>query len=328
MTLSLVIISLILLALVFDFINGFHDAANSIATIVATETLTPRQAVVLACIFNIIGLFIFDLHIAATIGKGIVDPNIVDLATIFGALTGAIIWNLITWYYGLPSSSSHALIGGIIGSAVAKAGFDIVILSGITKVAIFIILSPIIGFCLAFILIIILKFCLKYIDSYSLFYRRLQIITCSLYSIGHGSNDAQKTAGVIFLILVAGGIMNSNENVPYWVAVISFIVMGLGTLAGGWRIVETMGKKLARLDPRNGVAAEAAGSTLLFLTSSLGIPVSTTHCITGSILGAGAADDKKIIGWKVMKRIGMAWIITIPCSAILSACFYEFILLF
>lgn len=318
MELLLPVLVLIALALAFDFINGFHDAANSVATVIATNTLTPRMAILLACIFNIVGLFIFHLGIAATIGKGMVDPAVVDFFVIGAGLSGAIVWNLITWWYGLPSSSSHALIGGVVGAAIAKAGLSVVIVSGVAKIAAFIVLSPLIGLMLAFAVNWSLKTFLPNVKPKDRMYKWGQIISSSLYSIGHGSNDAQKTAGIIFLILVAGGYMTATDAVPYWVAVVSFVVMGLGTLAGGWKIIKTMGYKITELKPRGGFSAEMAGSTMLFTSAAMGIPVSTTHVITGSIIGVGASEDKKI-KWKVLRSIFAAWALTIPAAAAIAA---------
>lgn len=316
------VLLLIALALAFDFINGFHDAANSISTVVATKTLTPRNAIILACLFNVVGLFIFHLGIAATIAKGMVLPSAVDLYVIAAGLIGAIVWNLITWYKGLPSSSSHALIGGVVGAVIAKAGFDAVIIEGITKIAAFIVLSPLIGMILSIIIGFIIAKALPKIAPDSKVYRYGQIVSSSLYSIGHGSNDAQKTAGVIFLILVAGGFLPATATVPYWVAVVSFIVMGLGTLAGGWKIIKTMGYKITDLKPRGGFAAETGGSIMLFLSSFLGIPVSTTHTITGAIVGVGVTENAGKIKWKTLRRIFIGWLATIPVSAIIAASVY------
>lgn len=316
------IIFLICLALAFDFINGFHDAANSISTVIATGTLKPRTAVILAGIFNIVGLFIFHLSIAATIGKGIVDPVFVDFYVIGAALASAIVWNLITWAVGLPSSSSHALIGGVIGAVVAKVGWIGVIPEGIEKVAAFIIISPIVGLILGYSLNWILKRIVPH-KAESVLYRHGQIISSCLYSIGHGANDAQKTAGIIFLILIAGGLMQKTDDIPYWVAMISFLVMGLGTLAGGWRIIRTMGYKITKLKQRGGFSAEVAGSTMLFTSAALGIPVSTTHTITGSIVGVGLSETKKV-KWKTIRKIVFAWFLTIPAAGVIAASFYIF----
>ena len=316
------VILLISLALIFDFINGFHDAANSVSTVIATGTLKPKTAIILACIFNVVGLFIFHLSIAATIGKGIVDPIFVDFYVIGAALIGAIVWNLITWAVGLPSSSSHALIGGVVGAILAKVGWIGIIPAGLEKIGAFIIISPVIGLILGFSLNWILKHTMSH-KAESIIYRYGQIISSCMYSIGHGSNDAQKTAGIIFLILIAGGLMQKTDDIPYWVAVISFVVMGLGTLAGGWRIIRTMGYKITKLKQRGGFSAEVAGSAMLFASAALGIPVSTTHTITGSIVGVGLSETKKV-KWKTIRKIVFAWFLTIPAAGLLSASFYIF----
>lgn len=321
-TLLLAVIILVAVALIFDFTNGFHDAANSIATVVATGTLTPTQAVCMAAFFNFIAMWIFELKIAATIGRGIVDPSVVDLYVLFGCLSGAIVWNMITWWFGLPTSSSHAIIGGLVGAVVAKAGFDPLIDEGIIKVAAFILIAPILGFILGAGLFTILKVSILESHRSEKWFRWLQVVSASLYSLGHGTNDAQKTAGVIFLILIAGGYLSKNDAIPFWVVFSSFAVMGLGTLAGGWRIVKTLGYKLTALNPRSGFAAEMGGSMMLFGASSMGVPVSTTHTITGSILGVGSAQKEPDVAWKVAGRILIAWIITIPASALLSASFW------
>lgn len=321
----IVIIALVLIALAFDFSNGFHDAANSIATVVATGVLTPLNAVILAAVCNFAAMFIFDWKIAATVGKGIVDALSVDAHVIFGALIGAIIWNIITWYYGLPTSSSHALIGSLVGAVIAKAGGTGPILwDGAGKVLTFIVISPILGFLLG----AGLKTAARAIvpvntDRSNWWFRKLQLISCALYSLGHGTNDAQKTAGIILLILISGGILTTSSAIPYWVMFVSFAAMGLGTLAGGWRIVQTMGFKLTELTPKSGFCAELGGSMMLFGASWLGIPVSTTHTITGSILGAGAAKPNQIVNWNLARNILIAWIVTIPASAILGAAFWH-----
>lgn len=321
-TMLLAVIILVAVALIFDFTNGFHDAANSIATVVATGTLTPTQAVCMAAFFNFVAMWVFELKIAATIGKGIVDPSIVDLYVLFGCLSGAIVWNMITWWFGLPTSSSHAIIGGLVGAVIAKAGFGPLIDEGIIKVAAFILIAPILGFILGAGLFTILKVSILESQRSEKWFRWLQVVSASLYSLGHGTNDAQKTAGVIFLILVAGGYLTKNDVIPFWVVLSSFAVMGLGTLAGGWRIVKTLGYKLTALNPRSGFAAEMGGSMMLFGASSMGVPVSTTHTITGSILGVGSAQKEPDVAWKVAGRILIAWLITIPAAALLSASFW------
>lgn len=318
------VILLVGLALVFDFINGFHDAANSVATVIATGTLKPKQAVVLAFIFNIVGLFIFHLAVAATIGKGIIDPSIVDFNLIAAGLIGAISWNLITWAFGLPSSSSHALIGGVVGAAIAKAGsFDPIVWAGMNKTLLFIVISPLAGMALAAALAFILRRIFPNVKPGNKMYRYGQIISSSLYSIGHGANDAQKTAGIIFLVLIAGGLLSAESDIPYWVAAISFLVIGLGTLAGGWRIIHTMANKITDLKPRGGFAAEMAGSIMLFTSSGLGIPVSTTHAITGSIVGSGAVENAGKIQWGTLRNIVIAWVLTIPAAAIIGGLLYQ-----
>jgi len=320
--LTLIVISLILLALIFDFTNGFHDAANSIATVVATGTLTATQAVVMAAICNFISMFIMNLSVAATIGKGIVVPSAIDLYVIAGALCGAISWNMITWYFGLPTSSSHALIGGIIGSVVAIGGANNLLWEGLGKTLIFIVASPCIGFILgAGINTIIRNLLPETTEKQLRFFRWAQISSAAFYSLGHGSNDAQKTAGIIWLILIVSGFVSTASNIPMWAVWCSFIAMGLGTLAGGWRIVQTLGFKLTRLDSRGGFMAETGGGMMLFIASGLGIPVSTTHTITGSILGVGASQSEPKVKWKKAQEILIAWILTIPAAGFLAAAF-------
>lgn len=317
------IISLIVLALIFDFTNGFHDSANSIATVVATGTLTPRQAVVMAAIFNFGAMFFVSHHVAATIGKGIVSPSVVDLNIIFGCLMGAIAWNMITWYYGLPTSSSHALIGGLIGATLCKAGADALMWDNILRISSFIVLSPVIGFMLgAGINTAARAIWPTHNDQLDKRFRWAQLVSSAAYSTGHGANDAQKTAGIIFLILVASKQLTANEQIPLWVIGASFVAIGLGTLAGGWRIVNTLGFKLTKLDSRGGFCAETGGSIMLFTASALGIPVSTTHTITGGILGVGASETEPNVKWKTARGIVLAWIITIPASALIAAAFY------
>ena len=317
------VVALIAIALIFDFTNGFHDAANSIATVVATKTLTPLQAVSMAAFFNFVIMFFITFKVAATMGKGIVDPGAVTLFVVFGCLAGAIVWNLITWWLGMPTSSSHALIGGLVGAAVTANGWDVVIEDGLYRIAAFIVAAPLIGFALgATINTIIRNIFSHYTVIQEKWFRRLQIVSAACYSMGHGANDAQKTAGIIFLILLAGGIITKGDPIPMWAIWSSFIVMGLGTLAGGWRIVQTLGFKLTNLNPRQGFAAETGGSIMLFSASAMGIPVSTTHVITGSILGTGASEPKPEVKWKKAAEIVLAWILTIPCSAILGSAFY------
>lgn len=321
-TLLWVLILLIALALAFDFMNGFHDAANSIATIVSTGVLRPGQAVLWAATFNFIALFIFGLSVAATIGKGMVNPAIVDYHVIFGALVGAILWNVITWYFGIPSSSSHALIGGMIGAAVAKAGTGALIGSGIMKTVIFILVSPTLGFVLGGLLMLIVSWVFRKstprrVDKW---FRRGQLVSCALYSLGHGSNDAQKTLGIIWLLLITAGYATKDVNtLPYWAIISCYAAISLGTLFGGWRIVKTMGQKITKLKPVGGFCAETGGAMTLFIASSAGIPVSTTHTITGAIVGVGASRKLSAVRWGVAGNIVWAWIFTIPASAFMSA---------
>lgn len=316
-------ILLIAVALIFDFTNGFHDAANSIATVVATKTLTPVQAVSMAAFFNFIVMFFITFKIAAVIGKGIVDPTAVTLYVVFGCLAGAICWNIITWLFGMPTSSSHALIGGLVGAAVTASGWGTVNEDGFYKILSFIVAAPIIGFVLgAGINTIIRNIVPREEDKHESWFRRLQLVSSACYSMGHGANDAQKTAGIIFLILLASGLISPNASIPMWAIWSSFVVMGLGTLVGGWRIVQTLGFKLTNLTPRQGCAAEAGGSMMLFTASAMGVPVSTTHVITGSILGVGASEPDPKVKWKKAGEILVAWILTIPCSALLASAFY------
>lgn len=316
-----IIIAIIAVALAFDFINGFHDAANSIATIVSTRVLTPQWAVIWAAFFNFIAFLFFGLHVAETIGKGVVDPAIVDPIVVFAGLMGAIIWDLLTWYYGIPSSSSHALIGGLAGAAVAKAGVHALNVSGFLKIGVSIILSPLLGFTLAFILMIAVSFLFfrstpHKVDSW---FRRLQFVSASLYSLGHGGNDAQKTMGIITVLLFSTGYLGTTFHVPLWVVLSCHAAMGLGTLFGGWRIVKTMGMKITKLKPVGGFCAETAGAATLFLATGLGIPVSTTHTITGSIIGVGSVTKFSAVRWGVAERIVWAWVLTIPASAFIAA---------
>lgn len=316
------VVGLILLALAFDFTNGFHDAANSIATVVATGTLTPKQAVALAAICNFVVVFFISLSVAATIGKGIVVASSVTLTVIAGALMGAIAWNLITWYFGLPTSSSHALIGGLVGATLVVNGPHALIVDGLVKVLVFIVASPLIGFILGAGLNTIARNALPTTTpQQTRVFRYLQIASSAFYSMGHGANDAQKTAGIIWLILMAGGILTPADPIPLWAVYASFAAMGLGTMAGGWRIVQTLGFKLTHLDTQGGFTAETGGGVMLFVASALGIPVSTTHTITGSILGVGASQSNPQVKWKKAREIVVAWVVTIPASAFLAAAF-------
>ena len=315
------LVILVMLALAFDFMNGFHDAANSIATVVSTGVLRPYQAVAWAAFFNFVAIFIFHLKVAATVGKGIVDPVAIDHYVIFGALIGAIIWNLITWYYGIPSSSSHALIGGFTGAAVAKAGFGALLPSGLLKILAFIVLAPVIGLCLGFTLMVGTLWAVRRIRPSRVdgLFRRLQLLSAACYSLGHGTNDAQKTMGIISILLFSAGYLGSEFYVPFWVILAAHAAIGLGTFAGGWRIVKTMGMKLTKLRPIGGFCAETAGAVMLIGTAIGGIPVSTTHTITGSIMGVGATQRLSAVRWGVAGEIVWAWVLTIPLSALIAA---------
>ncbi len=321
MEISLVVIVLIIaVALAFDFINGFHDAANSIATIVSTRVLRPHWAVVWAAFFNFIAFLFFGLHVANTIGKGVVDPTVIDPIVVFSALIGAIVWDLITWYYGIPSSSSHALIGGLAGAAVAKAGVGALQSAGFIKIVVSIVISPLLGFVLAFIFmttvsILFFKATPRRVDQS---FRILQFLSAALYSLGHGGNDAQKTMGIITVLLFSTGYLGATFHVPLWVVLSCHAAMGLGTLFGGWRIVKTMGMKITKLKPVGGFCAETSGAITLFLATALGIPVSTTHTITGSIMGVGTVNKFSAVRWGVAERIVWAWILTIPASAFIA----------
>ncbi len=326
-TITVTLVLLVLLALAFDFMNGFHDAANSIATVVSTGVLKPWQAVLWAAMFNMLafafyklGIHFFELKVAATVGKGIIEPSFVDNRVIFGALLGAIAWNLITWYYGIPSSSSHALIGGMIGAAVAKAGTAPLLAPGIIKAAAFIIVSPLLGMLLGALLMLLVSWiCFRQtprrVDRW---FRRLQLVSSAAYSLGHGSNDAQKTMGIIWLLLISAGV-TGKDHLPAWVIISCYIAIGLGTMFGGWRIVKTMGQRITKLKPVGGFAAETGGAITLFLATGLGVPVSTTHTITGAIIGVGAAQRSSAVRWAVAGNIVIAWVITIPASAGIAA---------
>ena len=317
-----VVVLLVALALLFDFMNGFHDAANSIATVVSTGVLKPQQAVLFAAFFNFIAIGIFHLKIAATVGKGIVEPGIVDYHVVFGALVGAITWNVVTWFYGIPSSSSHALIGGIVGSVTAKAGLDALIGAGIWKTVAFILVSPTLGFILGSLLMVVVAWIFRRttpirVDNW---FRRLQLVSAGLYSLGHGGNDAQKTIGIIWMLLIATGYTSATDAMPPgWVIWSCYIAIGLGTMFGGWRIVKTMGQKITKLKPVGGFCAETGGAMTLFLASWLGVPVSTTHTITGAIVGVGSTQRASAVRWGVAGNIVWAWIFTIPASAAVAA---------
>jgi len=314
------VLFLIALALAFDFLNGFHDAANSIATIVSTGAMSPRWAVVWAAFFNFVAFLVFGVAVASTIGKGIIDPAIVDHYVVFGALVGAIVWNLITWYYGIPSSSSHALVGGLVGAGVAKGGVGKLVAGGVLKTAAAIVLSPLLGFALAIALMIAVSWLFvrstpRRIDRW---FQQLQFVSAALYSLGHGGNDAQKTMGIIWMLLIASGLSAATEPLPFWVVLACQAAMGLGTLFGGWRIVKTMGMKITKLKPVSGFCASASGAMTLFVATGLGIPVSTTHTITGSIVGVGSAQKFSAVRWGVAGNIVWAWIFTIPGSAFIA----------
>jgi PiT family inorganic phosphate transporter len=320
---SVTLAFLIFVALAFDLINGMHDAANSIATVVSTRVLKPHWAVAWAAFFNFAAYFIFESNVASTVGKGIISPDIVDNAVIFGALAGAITWNLITWWGGIPSSSSHALVGGLVGAGITKAGFKVLVWSGLSKTLYAIVLSPFTGFVLGILLIVLVSWLFIRVNPGMAdgIFRKLQLLSSALYSLGHGSNDAQKTAGIIAVLLYSNGVY-SEFHVPAWAVFSCYIVMGLGTMMGGWRIVHTMGSKITRLTPMQGACAETAGALTLFGASYLGIPVSTTHTITGAIVGVGSARRASAVRWNVAGSIVWAWVITIPASAILAGIYY------
>ncbi|MFJ3045049.1 anion permease [Herbaspirillum chlorophenolicum] len=318
-----ILVLLIVLALLFDFMNGFHDAANAIATVVSTGVLRPQTAVAMAAFFNLAAVFVFhQLHVAASVGKGTIEPAVVDHYVVFGALIGAIFWNLVTWYYGIPSSSSHALIGGLVGSAVAKAGTGALISSGLLKTILFIVLSPLLGLLFGSIMMLMVSWIFfrstpRKIDGW---FRRLQLLSASMYSLGHGGNDAQKTIGVIWMLLIAAGYSSVGaEAPPMWVIISCYCAISLGTLFGGWRIVKTMGQKITKLKPVGGFCAETGGAITLFIATALGIPVSTTHTITGAIVGVGASQKMSAVRWGVAGNIVWAWIFTIPASAFVAA---------
>jgi inorganic phosphate transporter, PiT family len=315
------LVILIVVALAFDFLNGFHDAANSIATIVSTRVLRPQWAVLWAAFFNFVAFLFFGLMVAATVGKGIVDPAIVDHYVVFGALIGAISWNIITWYFGIPSSSSHALIGGLAGAAVAKGGVGSLVASGFLMTTAAIVLSPLLGLVLGALLMLAVSWIFsgttpRRVDRW---FRRLQFVSASLYSLGHGGNDAQKTMGIIWMLLIAAGVTGPKDPLPFWVVIACQSAMALGTMFGGWRIVKTMGQKITKLKPVGGACAETGGAITLFLATWLGIPVSTTHTITGAIVGVGSVNKFNAVRWGVAGNIIWAWILTIPCSAFIAA---------
>ena len=329
-----VVVVVVGIALAFDFINGFHDAANSIATVVSTRVLTPRAAVAVAALFNFIAFLVFPLHVADTIGKGIIDPSVVDLPVIAGALIGAIIWNLLTWWWGLPSSSSHALVGGLIGAGVAKGGVGVLGTTKIVQTAVFIVISPLVGMLVSGMMTILCAWLLRHrtpgkVDQW---FRRLQLLSASAFSVSHGGNDAQKTMGIITVLLYSQGYLGETfpkgDEVPFWIVISCHVAMGLGTLSGGWRIVKTMGMRLTKLKPFGGFCAETGGSAAIFLATALGVPVSTTHTITGAIVGVGAVNRPGSVRWGVAARIIWAWVFTIPMSAIFAVMTYYVLVLF
>jgi PiT family inorganic phosphate transporter len=316
---------LVLLALAFDFMNGFHDAANSIATVVSTGVLKPQTAVLFAAFFNVVAIFVFQLKVAATVGKGIVDSDVVDQYVVFGALIGAISWNLVTWWYGIPSSSSHALIGGIVGATVAKAGTGKLVLGGVMKTVLFIVVSPALGFVLAALLMVAVAWICRRTSPLRVdnWFRRLQLLSAGLYSLGHGGNDAQKTIGIIWMLLIASGsVAAASTSPPAWVIWCCYTAIGAGTLFGGWRIVKTMGQRITKLKPVGGFCAETGGALTLFMATALGVPVSTTHTITGAIVGVGAVRNASKVRWGVAGNIVWAWVLTIPASAAVAALAY------
>ena len=320
-----VVMLLVALALAFDFMNGFHDAANSIATVVSTGVLKPAQAVLFAATFNFIAIFIFHLSVAATVGKGIVQPGIVDVNVVFGALVGAITWNAITWYYGIPSSSSHALIGGIVGAVIAKSGVDSLVVAGVMRTVAFIFVSPLLGFVLGSLMMVAVAWIFRRTRPMKVdrWFRRLQLVSAGAYSLGHGGNDAQKTIGIIWMLLIATGYAaTEDKSPPTWTIVSCYMAIAAGTMFGGWRIVKTMGQKITKLKPVGGFCAETGGAMTLFLATALGVPVSTTHTITGAIVGVGSTQRASAVRWGVAGNIVWAWIFTIPASACVAAVAY------
>lgn len=320
-----VVVVLVVLAVLFDFMNGFHDAANSIATVVSTGVLKPGQAVLFAAFFNVVAIIVFNYTVAATVGKGIVQPGVVDTHVVFGALVGAITWNLVTWYYGIPSSSSHALIGGIVGAVIAKAGASVLIPAGILKTVAFIFISPLLGYVLGSLMMVLVAWVFRVARPLKVdkWFRRLQLLSAGAYSLGHGGNDAQKTIGIIWMLLIATGYASaSDKSPPSWAVVSCYMAIGAGTMFGGWRIVRTMGQKITKLKPVGGFCAEAGGALTLFMATALGVPVSTTHTITGAIVGVGSVQRPSAVRWGVAGNIVWAWIFTIPASAFVAAVAY------
>jgi PiT family inorganic phosphate transporter len=321
---SAALITLVFVALAFDFLNGLHDAANSIATIVSTRVLRPHYAVFWAAFFNFIAFLFFGLHVAQTVGTGIVDAQIIDAAVIFGALMGAICWNLLTWWLGIPSSSSHALIGGLAGAGLAKTGLTAIVWKGLAITSAAIVLSPLLGFLLALLLVLVVSWTFVRATPVGVnrLFQSLQFVSASLYSLGHGGNDAQKTMGIIAVLLYSQGALGETFHVPLWVILSCQAAMGLGTLAGGWRIVHTLGSRITRLHPTQGFCAETGGAITLFLATHFGIPVSTTHTITGAIVGVGAARKVAAVRWNVASNVVVAWILTVPATALFGSAFY------
>ncbi len=321
---------LIFLALLFDFLNGFHDSANSIATIVSTRVLSPQKAVIWAAFFNLVAFFFFGHHVAKTMGKGIIDIAIVDNHIIFGTLMGACLWNIITWYFGLPTSSSHALIGGLVGSALVKTGPESLVWSGIIKTVAFIFISPIVGLLLGVVFGIAVYWIFRKTAPLKVdhLFRKGQLLSAALYSLGHGGNDAQKTMGIIASLLFSAGLLGKEFDIPIWVGLSCYVAIALGTMFGGWRIVKTMGQKVAKLRPLDGFCAESGAAVTLFISSSMGIPVSTTHTITGAIMGVGSLKRMSAVKWGVAGTIIWAWVLTIPCSAVIAAISYATVKLF
>ncbi|MDP3149268.1 MAG: inorganic phosphate transporter [Ignavibacteria bacterium] len=324
------LISIIALALIFDFINGFHDAANSIATVVSTRVLSPKFAVAWAAFFNFIAFLFFGLHVANTIGKGIVHADVIDLTVVGSGLVAAIIWNLLTWWYGIPSSSSHTMVGGFVGAAITKAGFSAIFMGSVIKIIMFIFLAPLIGIVISYFFSIIVLNLSKDSAPYKVdkIFRKLQLASSAAYSLGHGSNDAQKMMGIIFVALVSSGALKQSDTIPLWVVLSCHLAIALGTMSGGWRIVKTMGQKITKLRPFEGFSAETAGAITLFGTAIMGIPVSTTHTITGSIIGAGITKRLSAVKWKVTIDLVWAWVLTIPVTALFAAIIYWFTVTF
>jgi PiT family inorganic phosphate transporter len=325
------VVAVVAIALVFDFVNGFHDAANSIATVVSTRVLTPRLAVVWAAVFNFVAFLVFGTVVAATIASGVVDPDALSIGVVFAGLIGAIGWNLITFYLGLPTSSSHALVGGIAGAAVAKGGFDVLVASGLRTIGVFIVLSPLLGLALGLLLTVGVMWAVhryRNVDRLNRGFRVGQLFSAAAFSLGHGGNDAQKTMGVILAVLIASNHLPAGSDVPLWVVLSAHVAIALGTLTGGWRIVKTMGSKITKLQPAGGMAAESAAAATLFFTSYAGIPVSTTHTITGGIVGVGASRRLSAVRWGVAGRVVWAWVFTIPGAWLIATAAYFIVAVF